>query len=75
MWITVDAILDPMERKTRVMARFDMLASQRSPLYSAMDVDVIELDSTIEREAFIKYASESIAEHGLAQILRHWRSR
>jgi hypothetical protein len=73
--ITVDAILDPHERRTRVMARFDMLNQRRDSLYSAMDVDLIDLDSDIERSSFIKYASEAIADQALGQIVRHWRSR
>ena len=73
--ITVDAILDPHEHRTRVMARFDMMSQRRDSLYAAMDVDMIELDSSIERESFIKYASEAIAEQALGQIVRHWRSR
>jgi hypothetical protein len=32
-------------------------------------------ESSIERESFIKYASEEIAEQALGQIVRHWRSR
>ena len=73
--ITVDAILDPHERRTRVMARFDMLNERRDSLYASMDVDMIQLDSSIERESFVKYASEAIAEQALGQIVRHWRSR
>jgi len=73
--ITVDAILDPQERRTRVMARFDMLNERRDSLYASMDVDMIQLDSSIERESFVKYASEAIAEQALGQIVRHWRSR
>ena len=73
--ITVDAILDPHERRTRVMARFDMLNERRDSLYSSVDVDMIQLDSSIERESFVKYASEAIADQALGQIVRHWRSR
>jgi hypothetical protein len=73
--ITVDAILDPQEYRTRMVARFDMLNSRKEPLYSAMNVDMIQLESSIERESFIKYASEEIAEQALGQIVRHWRSR
>jgi hypothetical protein len=73
--ITVDAILDPRENALQMRARFEMY--RREPVYSALEVrerDIIDR-STAERCAFIKHAGEIVAEHGLAQIVRHWRSR
>jgi hypothetical protein len=75
--ITVDAILNPQEYRTQMVARFDMLSSRQEPLYSAMNIDDIDMilhKSAIERGSFIKYAGEVIAEQALDHITRRWRS-
>lgn len=76
--ISVDSLIDPRERNVQMRAYFDNMSS-RDPrtLVDAVtySLDEIRMNDQFERESFVKYASEIIAEHALGQIIRQWRSR
>lgn len=76
--ISIDSLIDPRERNVQMRAYFDNMSS-RDPrtLVDAVtySLDEIRMNDQFERESFVKYASEMIAEHALGQIIRQWRSR
>lgn len=75
--ISIDSLIDPRETNVQMRAYFDNLSSRGpSTLVDAITIslDDIRMRDRIERESFIKYASEVIAENALGQIIRQWRS-
>jgi len=76
--ISVDSLIDPRERNVQMRAYFDNMSSHDPhTLVDAVtySLDEIRMNDQFERESFVKYASEMIAEHALGQIIRQWRSR
>jgi hypothetical protein len=73
--ITVDSILDDREDEMHFSGRFDM--ARRERLYVGASISALDIrrQSEVERAAFLRHASHVMAEHALAQLLRHWRSR
>jgi hypothetical protein len=76
--ISVDSLIDPRERNVQMRAYFDNMSSRGpSTLVDAvtLSLDDIRMNDQFERESFVKYASEMIAEQALGQIVRLWRAR
>lgn len=75
--ITIDALLDPREQGLNMRMAMENVSRHDVALYSSVNLserDVMR-KSDIEREAFIKLIGAEVANHALAQIIRHWRSR
>lgn len=76
--IDIDSLVDERDRSIRMRARFENLSMRAEDLYSAVEIDPrqsMNARSDRERKAFLDIVGKQVAEHALAQIMRHWRSR
>lgn len=76
--IDIDSLVDERERHLRLQARFEIMNKRAEDLYSAIEIDPrksMMATSDRERKAFFDIIGKRVAEHALAQVMRHWRSR
>jgi hypothetical protein len=75
--ISIDALLDPREQAMNMHLEMQNMSRRDVRLHSAINISHRDLmrKSDIERDAFVQLIGREIANHAVAQIIRHWRSR
>lgn len=75
--IHVDSLMDHRDMQINMRATMEHMGRHVPNVAAAINLSPQkwQMQSDDEREAFVKLVGESLAQHALEQIMRHWRSR
>lgn len=75
--IHIDSLMDQRDHQINIRATMEHMGRHIPNVAAAINLDPRkwQMQSDLEREAFIKCVGDSLAQQALEQIMRHWRSR